>query len=247
MQNYQANIDDLSKCTVAIQKAGSNSIVGTGVIVTDDGLIITCYHVVGNIKTKTLDKTVDVYFPVIPNIKGHADVLEEYSDSSLDIAFLRLQEKELPKQVAVAKLSKEVIPRNDYQSFGFRESKIVEGGLYASGTIQGKTYEETNKPLQEIIQLTIDHNRSKVPHGMSGAPVLDTDTNRVIGIISASLRTETHDFAIPVDFIIRVYPDLKQKNPGLRILEFLRKIGAEGITKYERINELFVPPLEYDE
>src|SRR3954467_8333854 len=111
MQNInQANLQDLKKCTVAIHEPKSNKVLGTGVIVTDDGLIVTCYHVVGNIKTKTktLDKTVDVYFPVIHNVKGNANVLE-YSDSSSDIAFLQLIEKKLPEQVAVATLSETII------------------------------------------------------------------------------------------------------------------------------------------
>src|SRR5919112_6487713 len=109
MQTNQGNLRDLEKCTVGIRKSSGDNIIGTGVIVTDDGLIVTCYHVVGNIKTKTLDKTVDIYFPSAPEINGHADVLEEYSDSSLDIAFLQLQE-ELPKQVAVANLSETIYP-----------------------------------------------------------------------------------------------------------------------------------------
>src|SRR5215213_9162097 len=104
MRINEGALDQLNRCTVAIQKAGSDSVLGTGVIVTDDGLILTCYHVVGNIiKTKTLDKTVDIYFPSAPEIKGHTDVLEEYSDSSLDIAFLQLQEG-LPKETNVANL-----------------------------------------------------------------------------------------------------------------------------------------------
>lgn len=52
--------------------------------------------------------------------------------------------------------------------------------------------------------------------------------------------------AIPLSSIIQVYPDIKGKNPGLGILEILGKVGAEGIKKYERIDELFVPPAEYN-
>jgi hypothetical protein len=250
MQINEASIEQLNKYTVAIQKAGSDSVLGTGVIVTDDGLILTCYHVVGNIKSKTLDKTVDIYFPAIPNIKGHANVLDEYSDSSVDIAFLQLQEKELPKQAAVANLSETIDSTHTFRSFGFRKEKTFDG-LYSDGIIQGKVRKKfkgdsDNILLQEVIQLKSDG----IDHGMSGAAVLDTQINRVIGIVSEYLATSSNvdknlALAISIESIIQVYPGLKQKNPGLKILEFLRKIGAEGIKKYEKIDELYVPPTNY--
>jgi len=50
-ETHQDNtLDDLTKCTVAIQQAGGSSrgkVLGTGVIVTEDGLILTCFHVIG--------------------------------------------------------------------------------------------------------------------------------------------------------------------------------------------------------
>jgi S1-C subfamily serine protease len=44
MQNTRDNMQDLKKCTVAIRIG--DKILGKGVIVTDDGLIVTCYHVI---------------------------------------------------------------------------------------------------------------------------------------------------------------------------------------------------------
>ena len=39
---------------------------------------------------------------------------------------------------------------------------------------------------------------------------------------------------------------LNQRNPDPKVLKFLRKIGADCIKKYQIINDVFVPPLEYD-
>ena len=53
MQLRQALIDDLNKYTVAIQDREKGETHGTGVIVTDDGLILTCYHVIGDNENST--------------------------------------------------------------------------------------------------------------------------------------------------------------------------------------------------
>src|SRR5919112_4643747 len=103
----------LKKCTVAIQEPqkGISGTIGTGVIVTDDGLILTCYHVIGDIRNGTLYyKTVDVHFHEAADITKSAEIVEEYCNPSLDIAFLRIQDKKLPEQkpVAVAYLSETV-------------------------------------------------------------------------------------------------------------------------------------------
>ncbi len=74
MQNSQGILHDLTKFTVAVQEAGNNRILGTGVILTDDGLISTCYHCVYDIQTRLLDKTVNIYFPELKQ-KRTADVI----------------------------------------------------------------------------------------------------------------------------------------------------------------------------
>jgi S1-C subfamily serine protease len=90
MRNHRSAQDYyLKKFTVAFRR----DVEGTGVIVTDDGLILTCYHIIGNLKNRTLySKTVDIYLPE-GGLSQSADVIEKYCDPSIDVGFLRLQGK----------------------------------------------------------------------------------------------------------------------------------------------------------
>lgn len=105
----------------------------------------------------------NIYFPSVPDIKAHANTLEEHSDASSDIAFLQLQEK-LPEQVTVANLSETIDSRDTFRSFGFRKEKTFDG-LYSDGIIQGKVRKKfkTDEPDQEAIELKSDG----IDHGMS--------------------------------------------------------------------------------
>jgi hypothetical protein len=72
-----------------------------------------------NLESKKLYETVGIYIQSAHEIKLQADILEEYSDSSLDIAFLQIQ-GDLPKHVAVANLSEKIDFWHTFRSFGFR-------------------------------------------------------------------------------------------------------------------------------
>jgi tetratricopeptide (TPR) repeat protein len=245
MENLQVDINEISKFTVRIKTEDS---VGTGVIVTGDGLILTCYHVIKNLDHKT---PVDVYFPS-SKVTSHANVVDEYCNSDLDIAFLQLQDegKELliqPK-VVVAKLSQEIQPGNEFWSFGFKiPDEFI--GLTSTGHIRLKISVDMqgNGVLQDVIQL----DSSDIEEGMSGAPVFDTKINRVVGIISRVYRKSKLALAIPIESIIElpnVYVIVKEKNPGLlKIFEFLEKIGLDTSDSYSRFDDLYVAPLEYPE
>jgi hypothetical protein len=265
MQSHQDALDALAKCTVAIREAGdgssgsnsSSKVLGTGVIVTDDGLILTCFHVVGDIKNKTIRHSfIDVYFPEFKITKS-ARVVNEYCDPSLDVAFFKIEDGlSLPEKTVVSSLSEGIIFGHKFASIGFRKPQVFEK-LSSSGEIRIKTSFKTKDGDEspQLIQLYSD----EIEGGMSGAPVLDLEINKVVGIISEHWVTSGNvdtklNFAIPVSSIIEK-PSLsaasiilKEKNPGLvKINEFLRKIGEELTKKYERIDDLYVPPTNYDD
>src|SRR5205823_100840 len=89
--------------------------------------------------------------------------------------------------------------------------------------------------------------------GMSGSPILDTQINRIIGIVSERYRTQDDidndlSFGIPVDSIIKVYSSLREKNQGLRKFNnFLGEIGKSGSLLYDRFEDVYVAPIEYEE
>jgi S1-C subfamily serine protease len=219
VSHIQSNVDDIKTFTVGISRsADADLALGTGVIVTDDGLVVTCYHVISDLYKKIISNIFYISFPAEPGIKLPAQVVNEFCSWPMDIAFLKLQGA-LPKQIVVAKLSEAIEPAHMFESFGFRKQKTFEG-LYADGIIQGrirKKFSEDNKiSLHEVIQLKSDG----IDNGMSGSAVLDKDINRVIGIVSEHYRSQGDadndlSFAIPVESIIQVYSKLREENLGL--------------------------------
>jgi len=226
-ENPIANLDNLVQYTVAIRESGKDGkegrTLGTGVIVTDDGLIVTCYHVLQNEWNKTIYDNVQVYFPSSRDIKGSANRLVEFDHPELDIAFLQLQDKKLPENVTVAKLNDSIKPGHDlaghhFRSFGFRKEGTFYG-LNTFGRIDGiapKKREHNNEAPYDLIQLYSDG----IDSGMSGSAVLHTQTDTVVGVISEYWRTSRNQdrnlgLAIPIGFLIKACPELEQKNPGL--------------------------------
>jgi hypothetical protein len=232
MQNYQENFQNLPKCTVAIKRSSNDSLLGTGIIVTEDGLILTCYHVIGDhIHKNITQRNVNIYFPSNPNVKGSAEVIDRFCDPELDIAFLKLKEK-LPELTAVIELGETIYPKeHDFQSFGFRnpEGTTKFDGLQANGTIQGMTRLTSRNYATSISPPLITLKSNQIAKGMSGSPILDIEINKVVGIVSDHFDSRylsedgdvynTLSLGIPVESIIKVNPDLKKNNPGLSYLD----------------------------
>ena len=68
---------------------------GTGIIATEGGVIVTCYHVLKINDGQRVRPTVGIYFPSNEHYDATANSLEEYSDSRCDIAFLQLSENNI--------------------------------------------------------------------------------------------------------------------------------------------------------
>src|SRR5690348_11003754 len=96
--------EQLKKFTVAICKPGypiPAGIKGTGFIVNSEGLILTCFHVVGDRANNQFSyDNFDIYFPEA-NITKRAVVSKELSCALKDVAFLTLEEP-MPSSANIA-------------------------------------------------------------------------------------------------------------------------------------------------
>src|ERR1051326_8259451 len=105
----QSSIDEIKRFTVGIMRSANDDLaLGTGVIVTNDGLIVSCYLVISDLYKKIISNTFYISFPSQPGIRLPAHILDKHCNSSLDVAFLQSQEKLLPKEVTVANLSESI-------------------------------------------------------------------------------------------------------------------------------------------
>ena len=227
--------------------------IGTGFIVTDDGIICTCYHVIESQIEIDIYSDIVVYFPqteqyvkaiILKDEKNN----EPYIDTINDIAFLQIKDeskKELKKngqELIPVPLSKSISRLKQFLSRGFKIDELFPDGLCADGKIQCfTTYKKLDdgKKIQ-VIQL----KGTDIDYGMSGSPVLDLQKNKVIGMINGiyddekAIKNKNLVLAIPVNSIVNVYPSLSEKNPGLS-LRF-----SEDNPKIEKILNNYVDSLE---
>lgn len=173
--------------TVQILRASDEATLGTGVVVSSDGLVATCRHVLeaaGELPGVGETAPVLVRFPAW--IAGAASTrpasvaaaLTDYDDD-----FVCLLTSDPPKldDRNVAKLGDAAdCALHDFRSYGFRRLETYQAS-YADGTISGTVDAPVDRRLRlEPVQL----QSQNIDQGMSGAGVLDKEKNLVVGLIS---------------------------------------------------------------
>ncbi|HEY6659415.1 MAG TPA: serine protease, partial [Nitrososphaeraceae archaeon] len=140
MSNNNDIVNDYDKSIVKIITLDGR-IVGTGFIVTEDGIICTCFHNIGDLDNKDVYNDIMVYFPeieqpvkatILKDEKNH-----EYLDTVNDIAFLQIQKKD--QELIPLPLSKSVLRDHSFMSHGFRKSDEFKPGLGSKGDVIGLT------------------------------------------------------------------------------------------------------------
>ena len=154
---------------------------GTGFVISENGLIATCAHVIGE------SRLIKVRFD-----DGNEYKVEQIfaSDRKLDLAILKINAKDLkPLQVERTQISEqgaEVIAMGNPQGLEF---SIVRGIISGIRKIDN----------QSLIQIAIP-----IEPGNSGGPLMN-DKGNVCGILNMkSAITENLGFAIPIENLIKI-------------------------------------------
>lgn len=167
--------------------------LGTGFIIRDDGLIITNNHVIegADIVQVQLSDSEKLYAAKIVG-----------SDSRTDIALIKIKtDSKLP--VAALGNSKDLKTGDWVAAFGnpFGHSHTMTKGIVSS----------INREIAEINRVPLIQTDASINPGNSGGPLVDT-RGYVIGVNSAiDPRGQGIGFAIPIDEIKKVLPDLETR------------------------------------
>jgi len=252
---------DFQAGVVSIIDAGGNA-VGTGFVVTSDGLIVTCAHVIDVARS---DDSIHLIFHDPGSTKEKREVRvarvepDYWRDAAAeDVAFLRL-EGPLPKKSVPLPLGSSFNTQGQtFRSFGFPEAK-PDDGMLGECRVLGFVSEDSISLLQL--------SSNQVSKGFSGAPVWDDSRHVVIGVVTSIVatrrikiastevllpfdsswrQTETA-FATPVETLFKIYPLLQPVEVcPYRGLDVFSEDHAEFFFGREHIIDRLVNRLKQD-
>lgn len=183
MANVQAQ--NPREFTLQIHRSESNEIVGTGFVISENGLAVTCVHVV-KAAAGSVYQGVELGAYFAPSRqKWLARVIGCFEDCDDDVVLLQLGDENdpffLPDKMQPARIDgADASTGNRFRSYGYRPLE-----KYSSGIAEGKILGDVEPPNGYVLQLDpIQLESSQINSGMSGAAVLDLERDRVVGIIS---------------------------------------------------------------
>jgi tetratricopeptide (TPR) repeat protein len=211
-------LQNLCDCTVQIRHSQTDHIVGTGVAVSMDGKIVTCAHVVEGAlgvhprQAYAEGAEVGVYFPQAREGERarRAKVAACFPQHDDDVVLLQLTggpSPLAPEQIAVLGKAEDSC-FHPFRSYGYRRLEDYVAG-WADGEIQDCVEPPQGRKVQaEPVQLKSD----QINRGMSGAAVLDTERNLVVGLVSETwfpdLSTKDRDTAWAVNARVLTFDPL---------------------------------------
>ncbi len=113
-------MSDFTRCCVGIRNPNTCKTLGTGFIITNDGYIVTCFHILKKLLTEEKLDFVNIHFPFDDSDETKAYILKDYCNSVLDIATLKIEGK-LSPNTNVANLGTTVSEDNSSNIFSFKK------------------------------------------------------------------------------------------------------------------------------
>lgn len=206
-------LEQINECVVGISKLkdtgntvflenGSNSLgLGTGMVVTENGYILTNEHVSGAKYTTC--------YVTLPNGKNYkANVV--WSDSDIDLAIVKINAKNL-SYVTFGDSSSMKVGERVYaigNPIGYEFQRTVTSGI-VSAVNRTITIEEENKSsyMEDLIQTDATINP-----GNSGGPLINSQ-GEVIGINSVKITSaEGIGFAVPINIVKAIVQKFKTED-----------------------------------
>ena len=218
---------DLNLAKTAIVKIISGKSIGTGFLVSKEGHLITCDHVLASRSIQCWMSDKEGAYSIDG---GQPSILFFRDEKSGDFALLQIKTP-LPAHIRPLNLySPGQSVGNDIFSFGFPNGGEINGMAGKAQVVDVGILSQDNYPLLQL------GNANDFTNGFSGAPIIDLKLGGVIGILSEitqpdrTLRKMGIAFGVPIDFIEKTtgkeFP-VKVKIPG--IIEW--PIGIRPIAK----------------
>lgn len=180
--------------------------VGTGFVVSEDGLIATCAHVVSDHVGIGPGDRVKVRFAVNGE-EALATVTAWWREKiAEDVAILSLLVERPEESFVLPLVSAHGSEHHPFTTFGYHLTAKIEA-IIGDGTIRGLVSEQGVARLQLYAH--------EISHGFSGAPVWDKTLGGVVGIIQQGAKPDPQrrlletSFATPSDTLVAICPSLQ--------------------------------------
>lgn len=165
--------------------------LGTGFVALSDGYVLTCWHVVEGMPRLAVQ-------PEGERRRIEATVRPEWSDPGADVAVLHAPGAAGLRPVRVGR---HWSANDGVWSYGYQYQALIGSGYPVIGQISGDTVRD-GRP--QIVIANAD-----VQRGTSGAPVLDIETGRVVGMVHGRIGDKRVALAIPIETAAACWPALR--------------------------------------
>ena len=208
---YEAARPRILQIRTLLQAAGRQSTIGSGFLVTADGLAITNYHVVSQFALDS--RTYKLEYLAPDGARGALQLL------AIDVAH----------DLAVVKLDRAGLPYFEFDSRAIAGRLPKGERIYAMGNPLDLGFTIVEGTYNGLVDKSYDeriHFSGAINPGMSGGPVAGSD-GRVVGInVAKSLGGESVGFLVPARFASELV-ERARKGPALTLDKARDEVGRQ--------------------